>query len=186
MDPHGKLKCAPIISNSRVKKPAALRKSQYCPNGRASKVSPSPHRVMTEILPNPAENPTADVVIFDGKCQFCRGQIARLRRLDRGKRLTYLSLHDPETVRRYPDLSHDQLMEEMFVVDQAGRRYGGARALRYLSRRLPRMWWAAPALHVPFSYPLWSWLYKQVAQRRYKLAGKTDCETDACKVHLRS
>jgi predicted DCC family thiol-disulfide oxidoreductase YuxK len=33
--------------------------------------------------------------------------------------------------------------------------------------------------------PLWRWGYRQVAKRRYRIAGKTGetCETDACKVH---
>lgn len=135
-------------------------------------------------LTDPDQNPTADVVIFDGECNFCRAQVGHLSRLDRfGNRLSFISLHDPRVAERYPDLTHDQLMEQMYVVDQAGRRHGGADAVRYLSRRLPLLWVLAPILHIPGTARLWRWLYGQVAKRRYKLAGKS-CENDSCSVHL--
>jgi predicted DCC family thiol-disulfide oxidoreductase YuxK len=135
------------------------------------------------VLPSPAERPQADVVIFDGNCRFCRRQIATLRRFDTGQRLAYLSLHDPAVAQRYPDLTTEQLMAEMYVVGRDGRYHRGAAALRYLSRRLPRLWWLAPCLHVPGSLPLWSFLYQQVARRRYRLAGKEACTDGSCQIH---
>ena len=138
-------------------------------------------------LPDPDASPNTDVVIFDGQCRFCRRQVGLLRRFDvRGRRLAYLSLHDARVAERYPDLSHDQLMQQMYVVDRAGRRHGGADAVRYLSRRLPLLWIAAPALHFPGSARLWRRLYQEVAKRRYRLAGKSAdaCDGDACGVHF--
>ena len=73
-------------------------------------------------LPTPAENPAADIVIYDGHCKFCTGQVQNLARWDgKGRRLAFLSLHDPEVAKRFPDLTYDQLMEEMYVVDQRGQ-----------------------------------------------------------------
>ncbi len=136
-------------------------------------------------LADPDTLSDADVVIYDGECNFCRSQVAKLRRLDCcGNRLSFLSLHDPRVAERYPDLSHDELMEQMYVVDRSDRRHGGADAVRYLSRRLPLLWIAAPILHIPGTARLWRWMYKQVAKRRYKLAGKS-CENDVCSVHLK-
>ena len=136
-----------------------------------------------ENLPDPDEVPGADVVIYDGQCNFCRQQVQHLRRWDwGGRRLAYLSLHDPRVAQRYPDLSHDDLMEQMYVVDRRGGRRGGADAVRYLTRRLPLLWWAAPVLHFPGTTRLWRWAYRQVARRRYRLAGR-QCETDACSLH---
>lgn len=135
-------------------------------------------------LPDPDTRGDTDVVIFDGECRFCRGGVERLRQLDLGgKRLSFLSLHDPRVTERYPDLSYDDLMSQMYVVDQAGTRHGGADAVRYLSRRLPLLWPVMPILHVPGTARLWRWLYAQVAKRRYKIAGK-DCENGACSIHL--
>ena len=137
------------------------------------------------ILPDPDSLSDADVVIYDGQCNFCRSQVNNLRRLDvGGQRLAYISLHDPRVAERYADLDHQSLMDQMYVVDAQGRRHGGADAVRYLSRRLPMLWLAAPILHLPGTANLWRWLYRQVAKRRYKLAGKS-CENDVCSVHMK-
>jgi predicted DCC family thiol-disulfide oxidoreductase YuxK len=139
-------------------------------------------------LPDPDARPKSDVVIYDGDCRFCTGQVRNLRRLDRcGSRLSFLSLHDPRVAQRYPDLSHDALMEQMYVVDTRGRRHGGSDAVRYLTRRLPLLWPAMPILHLPGTARLWRWAYQQVAKRRYKISGKTGgkgCDSDACSIHL--
>lgn len=135
-------------------------------------------------LPTPAERPDADIVIYDGHCRICTSQIRRLAAWDTGGRLAYLSLHDPETARRFPDLSHDELMQYMVLVDhRRGRRYRGAEVLRYLSRRLPLLWWAAPILHLPFSMPLWQWCYRQVAKRRYRFGRVESCDDGSCRLH---
>jgi predicted DCC family thiol-disulfide oxidoreductase YuxK len=109
-----------------------------------------------------------------------------LHRWDRGGRLAFLSLHDPLVAERWPDLTHDMLMEQMYVVDPAGNRYGGAEAFRYLTRRLPRLWLLAPLMHLPLTMPFWHWGYKLVAKHRYKLAGKTNaCDDGTCKIHFK-
>ena len=138
-------------------------------------------------LPTPQERPAADIVIFDGHCKFCTGQVQRLNRWDSKGRLAYLSLHDPEVTKRFPDLTYDQLMDAMYVVDTKGRRHGGAAAFRYLTTRLPRLYLLAPLMHLPFTLPLWQWGYRQVAKRRYKLMGKTPeaCDDGTCKVHFK-
>jgi predicted DCC family thiol-disulfide oxidoreductase YuxK len=139
-------------------------------------------------LPTTAENPKADIVIFDGHCKFCTGQVQRLARWDgSGRRLAFLSLHDPQVATRFPDLTYDQLMDEMYVVDQQGRRHSGAAAFKYLTTRLPRLYAIAPLMHLPFTMPLWRWGYKQVAKNRYLLMGKTAdaCDDDACKIHFK-
>jgi predicted DCC family thiol-disulfide oxidoreductase YuxK len=137
-----------------------------------------------ERLPDPDQSEGSHVVIYDGHCNFCRTQVQRLRRLDCcGGRLSFLSLHDPRVADRYPHLSHDQLMQQMYVIDPNGKAYGGADAIRYLSRRLPLLWLAAPILHLPGTASLWRWMYNQVAKRRYRLAGRS-CDGDACSIHL--
>jgi predicted DCC family thiol-disulfide oxidoreductase YuxK len=136
-------------------------------------------------LPSPDERPDADVVIYDGHCRICTGQIRRLARWDWGGRLSYLSLHDHRVVERYPDLTHDALMKEMYVVDLAGRRHAGALAIRYLSHRLPTLWWLAPILHLPGTLPLWNWLYRQIANRRYRFGKVADCDGGTCHLHTK-
>jgi predicted DCC family thiol-disulfide oxidoreductase YuxK len=137
-------------------------------------------------LPTIADRPHGHVVIFDGHCKFCQGQVARLARFDSRGVLAFLSLHDPEVPLRYPDLSHDQLMEQMYVVDSQGRRHAGAEAFRFLTRKLPWLWPLAPFLHIPGSLPVWQWAYRQVARRRYRWGKTRDtCDGDACEMHWR-
>ena len=127
-----------------------------------------------------ATRPGHDTVLYDGHCRFCRGQIAMLRRFDVGGSLRYVSLHDPEVGRDFPELAPDDLMRQMYVVDTRGRARGGAEAVRYLTRRLPLLWPLALPLHVPGSLPLWSALYRFVAKRRYAIAGS--CDGGTCRL----
>jgi predicted DCC family thiol-disulfide oxidoreductase YuxK len=139
-------------------------------------------------LPSPDENPDADVVIYDGHCKFCTAQVANLFRWDGGRRrLAFLSLHDPEVAKRYPDLTYDKLIREMYVVDQRGNRHAGADAFRYLTTRLPRLYPLAPLMHIPFTMRLWRWGYRQIARRRYGISGRTGeaCQNEACQVHFK-
>jgi predicted DCC family thiol-disulfide oxidoreductase YuxK len=138
-------------------------------------------------LPKPAELPDAAIVIYDGHCKFCTGQVKNLARWDGKGRVAFISLHDPEVARRWPELTHEMLMDQMYLFDPHGNRYCGAAAFRYLSRLLPRLWILAPLMHIPFSLPIWQFLYRQVAKRRY-LMGKTAeeaCDDGGCKVHFK-
>jgi predicted DCC family thiol-disulfide oxidoreductase YuxK len=138
-------------------------------------------------LPSPAERPEAEVVIYDGHCKFCTAQVQNLARWDTRSRLAFLSLHDPEVARRFPDLTYDKLIEEMYVVDQRGNRHAGAAAFKYLTTRLPRLYVLAPLMHIPFTMPLWRWGYRRVARRRYAIMGKTSdaCDDGTCRVHFK-
>lgn len=147
-------------------------------------MSASPTLAANE-LPSPLDFPGRDVVIFDGQCKFCRKQVERLRWFDGGSRLSFVSLHDPWVAETYPDLTHERLMEELVLVTTDGRRFGGAAAFRYLTRRLPRLWWMAPIMHIPLSLPVWSWCYRFISRQRYRW-GRLDqeCDGGTCKVHF--
>ena len=134
-------------------------------------------------LPSPDQRPNADVVIFDGNCGICTAQVSKLPWWDCQKKLSYLSLHDPLVAERWPDMSSERLMQEMCIVNAKGYEHWGAYALRYLTRRLRRLWWLMPLLYFPGSMILWRPLYRWVARNRYWLSGSSDCETDACKLH---
>lgn len=146
-------------------------------------------------LPSPIEFPKSDVAIYDGACVFCTRQVTNLMKWDGKHRISYISLHDQFVAEHFSDLSHEQMMEQMYVVPNLApsgsgfstQRFGGAAALRYLTRRLPKLWIFAPLLHIPYSLPLWQWAYNQVAKRRYKIAGRTDpCdENGACELHFK-
>ena len=73
-------------------------------------------------LPDPDERPAADLIIFDGQCRFCRGQVERLARWDYRQRLAFISVHDPRVRERFPNLTHEQLMQDMYLIDRRERR----------------------------------------------------------------
>ena len=124
--------------------------------------------------------PPRDTVLYDGACRFCRGQIAVLRTLDVLRRLEFTSLHDPSVARDFPEISRDELLAEMIIVDRRGRTRRGADAVRYLSRRLVALWPLAVPLHVPGTMPLWNGIYRFVARNRYRIAGT--CNDGTCRL----
>lgn len=124
--------------------------------------------------------PTRDTVLYDGRCRFCRSQIALLRWLSLSRRPDFISLHDPIVAERFPELSHEDLLRQMYVIDPHGEAHGGAEAVRYLSRRLPLLWPLAALLHIPGSLPVWKRLYAFVARHRLSIAGS--CDDGSCRV----
>ncbi|MCX7412304.1 MAG: DUF393 domain-containing protein [Planctomycetia bacterium] len=124
--------------------------------------------------------PVRDTVLYDGQCRFCRSQIALLRRLDLGGSLHFTSLHDPAVPEVFLELSRDDLLAQMYVIDTAGRARGGAEAVRYLSRKLPLLWPLAVLLHIPGTLPLWQALYRFVARHRMRIAGS--CTEGTCRL----
>jgi predicted DCC family thiol-disulfide oxidoreductase YuxK len=72
----------------------------------------------------------------------------------------------------------------MALVDRDGGRHWGPDAIRYLTRRLPSLWWAAPLLHLPGSMVVWRPLYRWVARNRYWFGGRVEeCESGTCSLH---
>ena len=112
-----------------------------------------------------SKHPAHDTVLFDGECRFCQRQIAILRALDVQRRFIYTSLHESSVSIDFPELSSEQLQEQMFVIDTQGNARGGA---------------VAVLLHIPGTLPLWNWLYAFVAKRRLWIAGK--CDDGSCQL----
>ncbi|MFM8175638.1 MAG: thiol-disulfide oxidoreductase DCC family protein [Pirellulaceae bacterium] len=123
-------------------------------------------------------------VLYDGHCRFCCSQIGLLKRLDWFSQLTPISLHDPQAAQAAPDLSFDQMMDQMWVVLPDGSKGGGIHAVRLLARKMPTLYPLLPLLYFPGTLPLWDWAYRTVARYRYRLAGK-NCSEGTCQLHGR-
>jgi len=133
-------------------------------------------------LPSPADRPTADAVIYDGHCKFCTASVQKLARFDRRGRLSFLSLHDAEVARRWPELGYDELMQYLYLITPAGRKFRGAEAFKHLSTRLPALYWMAPLLYIPLSMPVWQFFYRAFAKRRYRFGRIESCENGSCQI----
>jgi predicted DCC family thiol-disulfide oxidoreductase YuxK len=139
-------------------------------------------------LPSPAQRPDADIVVYDSQCGFCTTQVEKIHRWDNGERLSFISLHDDEVERRWPGIDHDRLMKEMLVVDRDGNHYWGPDAIRYLTRRLPRLWWAAWVFNIPGAMFVWRRIYRWVARNRYRISAKLNmhaCDGGTCQLHFK-
>jgi predicted DCC family thiol-disulfide oxidoreductase YuxK len=138
-------------------------------------------------LPTIDDLPDSDVILFDGDCRFCQQQVRNLNWLS-ARRLAFLSLHDTRVSALYPKLSPEMLMKEIYLVSPDGTYYAGAAVIRYLSRKLPRLWVLAPILHIPFSLGLWQWCYNQIAKRRYLISGHESdaCDNGSCETHFKN
>lgn len=162
------------------------RLSSILPNSRLTPGDCNPRVLrssnLNTTLPTPEERPNADVVIYDGDCRICTAQVSKLPWWDCQGKLAYLSLHDPQVQARWPDLTHERLMHEMCIVDSRGHRHWGPEAVRYLTGRLRRLWWAAPVLYFPGSMLVWRPLYRWIAKNRYRLSG-THCDEGTCNLH---
>lgn len=128
--------------------------------------------------------PDRDVVIFDGQCKLCRAGVGKLQALDWFSHFRFVSLHDAEIRERFPDLTYDMLMAEMYVVSRSGKRMGGAAAFRYMSWFIPVLWPIAPFMNLPGTLPIWSFFYKIVARNRYRFGRIQDCDGGTCSIHF--
>jgi predicted DCC family thiol-disulfide oxidoreductase YuxK len=125
-----------------------------------------------------------NLLIFDGQCRICTASMRVLNRWDWGNRLAFLSLHDPRVRELCPDLNHDDLMREIYLLEPGGGRYGGVKALRIAAREVPVLWPIVPFLYIPGSLPIWAAAYRVFARWRYKFGRGDACEDGTCAVHL--
>jgi len=120
------------------------------------------------------------VVVYDGECAFCRGQIARIRRWDRLGLFEYLPRQTPGITDRFPALAHQDFNTGMRLIlpDQTIR--VGADAVHEIARRLPRWRWLAWLYRIPGLHALARAAYAWVAAHRQSLGPR--CDSEGCGV----
>lgn len=83
------------------------------------------------------------VVFFDGACPLCRREIAHYRRIDRARRLCWVdAASEPGALARH-ELSLEDAMAELHVLDTAGRWQRGVDAFLVIWNHLPAYRWLA-------------------------------------------
>jgi predicted DCC family thiol-disulfide oxidoreductase YuxK len=123
-------------------------------------------------------DPSRATLIYDGECGFCRRAVAALRRRDRGGRLGFVPLQDPQVGTRWPALDPARLDQAMHLILPDGRVLAGAAAAPEIRRRLPRWRWAAWTFSMPGVAALSSRIYAFIARNRHRLG----CRTSGCRV----
>lgn len=118
------------------------------------------------------------VVVYDGDCPFCRGQIERLRRLDRATRFECVPRQQPGLEARFPALADGDFRTGMRIVLPGGRIRVGADAVYEIARRLPGWRCVAWVYRVPGLRAIFRGVYAWIARNRFRLAAA--CDDGSC------
>lgn len=121
------------------------------------------------------------LLLYDGRCGFCLASVKRLRVLDVFGWVDPLDFHaQGDLTMIHPSLTPDRLISEMVLVEPSGRTSGGFDAFARLTLKLPCLWWAAPAAHLPGAGWVGRRAYRWIATHRYLLHRNPVCQTNHC------
>ena len=120
------------------------------------------------------------VLVYDGHCNFCRRQAARLLALS-GGRLNLESFHAPGIFERYPRLTRAECEAAMQLVMPNGAIYPGAEAAAQALRLNPSLSWAGYLYYVPGLRQLANASYRWIARNRFRFGGR--CTDGNCIHH---
>lgn len=115
------------------------------------------------------------LLIFDGDCAFCRGQVSRLERII-GNAIDYAPWQ--AVAARFPQISPEQFNAAMHFVAADGQITRGAAALVAALRYAPGRRWRLPGViyhRLPGAAGLAEWLYRLIARHRHRLGGSASC-----------
>ncbi len=104
-------------------------------------------------------------MIYDGKCRVCLGSVAWLKKRDRNGILQFSPLQKTEVLIVYGIPPEEALLEMQAMID--GVRYCGAEAVIRVISCLPGYRWLRIGLRWQWFMRLASFLYGQIAKRRY-------------------
>jgi len=113
------------------------------------------------------------VLIYDGRCNFCRTQADRLVRLS-GGRLRLESFRDPGVIARYPGLTEEACDRAMQLVTADGKITAGAEAAAQIIRLNPWLGWASWIYYLPGIRQISDAAYRWIARNRFRFGGTCD------------
>lgn len=92
-----------------------------------------------------------------------------VRQFDNSGNIDALDFHDEQVRAAFPELSREQLMEQLHAVDDRGRVFRGARAINEILRRQGGVAGALAYLwYIPGYAWLADWQYQRIARSRYR------------------
>ena len=123
------------------------------------------------------------IFFYDGQCRLCRRGRQTIQRLRPTANLRFVDVNDARALAAHPALTGADVLGQMYVLDPAGRVFGGYDALVALAPVLPLFSWMSPLLSLPALRAVGHRLYRWVATNRYRLGGQPACRDGACAVH---
>jgi predicted DCC family thiol-disulfide oxidoreductase YuxK len=129
------------------------------------------------------------VVLYDGLCKFCQAGMKRLLALAKPGAIEPVNFQEPGALERFPGISHEACMKQMYLVTPQGKVYGGFEAaVRALATR-PIIGRLAYAYYLPGVRFLCDFIYATIARHRYRILGKAvakgECPEGTCVLHAR-
>lgn len=142
-------------------------------------------------LPVAAERTTPpghNVLLYDGLCKFCTVGARQLLAWAPPGRVELVNFQEPGVLDRFPGVSHEACMRQMYLVTTDGRVYGGAEAGVHVVALRPVLGWVAYGYYLPGVRLLSDLGYARIAANRYRIMGKAvaagECEGGTCALHL--
>ena len=111
------------------------------------------------------------IVVFDGECAFCDRSVKWIIKHDRAGRFRFAPRQSPVGQRILAKFGLPPEGIESMILVEGSRVSTHSTAVLRIAKLLPWPWkWSAAFLLVPRA--IRDWLYRGVAKRRYKIAGK--------------
>jgi predicted DCC family thiol-disulfide oxidoreductase YuxK len=123
------------------------------------------------------ERPERPVVIYDGSCGICAGNLKWLYRLDTLKKFDALPYQTENLRTLFPHLKLEECEKAMHLVFPDARTYTGTDAFREVFLRMPLMFVVGLIISIPPIPWILRKLYPVLARIRYRLGG-------TCELHL--
>lgn len=121
--------------------------------------------------------PEAPLLLYDGRCGFCRAWSRRLARWDGQGRIRQLPAQERHLVKGIPPLSDQELDLALHVILPDGRVVRGARGIIALLPWLRGGRWLGMLAAIPGVAPVADRVYRWVGARRHRLGREGDhCE----------
>lgn len=122
-----------------------------------------------------------NTVLYDDECSFCTFQMKLLSWLDWGSRFALIPASDSRVKLLAPELTAQQLNEAIHCVTTKSGIHRGARAIRFISLRLPLLWPLALLLWLPGVILIAERAYVVISRNRQHISRLFGCK-GACAV----
>lgn len=120
------------------------------------------------------DRPHKPVVIYDGACGICAGNLKWLYRLDTLRKFDAMPYQAKDLALLFPSLNIEDCHNAMHLVFPDGRIYTGTDAFRQIFLRMPLMFVVGLIMSIPPIPWILRRLYPVLARNRYRIGGK--CE----------
>jgi predicted DCC family thiol-disulfide oxidoreductase YuxK len=110
------------------------------------------------------------IVIFDGKCGFCRASVHFLKKLDWLGKLEFVSLTDPRALAIAPGVTKEDFEKAVYCVSNKGKITSAARCFRFMAIRVPLLFPLGLLLWFPGMIWIAEKIYEWIANHRSLLS----------------